>query len=71
MQLLGTLNEAESCAKLVMKRISVITHDFEPAASCRTFRAKRADNDVAAVLDRAPHGVDLANTLIHRGEKME
>ena len=70
-QLLGTLYEAESRAELAVKRIGVITHYFEPAAFRRTFRAKRADNDVAAVLDRARHSIDIGNTLLHRGEKME
>jgi len=70
-QLLGTLNEAESRAKLAMKRFRVITHYFEPAAFRRSFRAKRADNDMAAVLDRASHSVDISIALLLRGEKME
>ena len=50
-QFLGTLNQAEARAKLAVKRFGVITHHFESAAFRRTFRAKRADNDVAARLD--------------------
>lgn len=71
MQLHGTLNEAESRTKLVMKRIGVITHYFEAAAFRGIFRAKRADNDVAVMLDRACHSIDIGERLLDRGEKME
>jgi len=71
MQLLGTLNEAESRTKFVMKRFGVITDYVESAAFRRSFPAKRADNDVSTVLDGASHSADVSNALLLRGEKME
>ena len=71
MQLRRTLNQAEACAKFAVKGFSFIAHDFEPAAFRRTFRAKRADNDMAAWLDAVGDLPDVSNASFVCGKKME
>jgi hypothetical protein len=68
---LGTLNRAETRAKLAVKGFGVIKHHIESASFRRAFRAKRADNDVTARLDTACDLPDVSNPLLSIGKKME
>ena len=71
MHLLGTLYQAEACAKLAVKRVAVITHHLEPAAFRRTFRAKRTDDDVATRSDAASDLPYVSSSLLWCSKKME
>ncbi len=68
---LGTLNRTETRAKFAVQGFGVVTHHIESAAFHRAFRAKRADNDVAARLDTARDLPDVSNALLSIGKKME
>jgi hypothetical protein len=70
-QLLGTLNRAETCAKLPVQRFGVITHHLEPAAFGGTFGTKRAENDVTAKLDAAGNLPYVTNPLLRCRKEME
>ena len=67
----GALNQAETYTKLAVKRLGIVTHDFEPAALRWAFRAKGADNDMATRPDAASDLPDVGSSLLRRGKKME
>lgn len=52
MQFLRALHQPKATTKLVMKRFCVVANYIQAAALGRALRAKRANNDVAAGLNR-------------------
>jgi hypothetical protein len=71
MQFLRTLYQAETPAKLAVKRFGVIAHHFEPAAFRRALWAKCADNHVATWLDSAGNLPNIGKTSLWTRKKME
>ena len=70
-QLGRTLNQAETHAKLAVKRLGIVTHYLEPAAFRRAFWAKRANNNMTTRPDAARNLPDIGSALIWRGKTMK
>ena len=69
--LLATLHQAEVPTKLAVQRFGVIAHHFEPAALCRAFWAKGANDYVAARLYSASNLSNIGKTAFWCRKEME
>ena len=63
-QFLGTFHQPEPRAKLIVERFGIVAHHFKAAASCRAFGSKRANDHMAAHLDRARYVSYIGDTLL-------
>ena len=71
MQLLGALNQTKARTKLVVKRLDIIAHHFQPAAFRGAFRTRCADDHVAACLYTAGNLADVSTPVLGSNEEVE
>jgi hypothetical protein len=63
MSLLATFNQLEVATELAMKRIGIVSDDWQPRAPLRSLGTEGTDDDVPARSDRVTHLLDIAAAI--------
>ncbi len=71
MLLADDLNETESCAELVVKRVSGVSAHWQPTACVRTVVCERCDQDVAARPNGPSNLLGVLPSIDGVGQKMK